>query len=359
MLQIVVLVILVLILIVVFLRNRKETVNIARLRNAENTMLVGGVPLLFVDGELSSSQIMNLASSPILLVENQVNTIFVAVSFTMQLSPGSVPFTVVGDGQQYFTVGPDPTFQPPINNGGPSVLWNQNLPHILTSTGPCTANMSMANAGGTDMVAKNLYFGISNQDNASFSISNGNGTMAYRLQYFSVNTIVNPMPMAISQQNQVQVASGTISSQQIMGFPENPILIVPNQPGSVVGFIAGNIQFMAGTVPYVVTSPGGQKGLFSVFGERLVPIPSGVGEYVQADGAPVANDVLTTSLVGSRTSINLVRFNPLGGITNYSFLSRNMYFGIRNQFSSHPLFAISTGNGTMSYQICYSLVPFA
>lgn len=79
--------------------------------------------------------------------------------------------------------------------------------------------------------------------------------------------ILSLVPALVSQSGgQVQVASVTLTSAQLLHLKATPVQLVPAPgPGMVINAISATLQYKAGTIPY--TGPGGNGIAISVPGE--------------------------------------------------------------------------------------------
>lgn len=138
----------------------------------------------------------------------------------------------------------------------------------------------------------------------------------------------------------VKIASGNLTPTQLMAIGIAPIPVVANQTGYVPLFIAGNLQFTAGSIPYQVTT--GTTPFFSIGGDPTF-----------ADGPILAQveAINIQTILQGPTSSYQCQPTPEYQV-GFDYTGKNLYLGVQN-----TPFTISAGNGILSYQIFYIMVP--
>lgn len=70
------------------------------------------------------------------------------------------------------------------------------------------------------------------------------------------SNVVNNVTTKTSGDPTVLLASGTLSSAQILKLASDPPVLVPAVPGKIIGFVTGFLRILPGDTPYVSASDG-------------------------------------------------------------------------------------------------------
>lgn len=145
------------------------------------------------------------------------------------------------------------------------------------------------------------------------------------------NRLVRQTETKIGEQN-LLVAKGTLTSEQLLKFVTAPPILVEGVPGKVLNFVTGFVQFFPGTVAY--SEPGND-------GMQLY-------QEIGNDDSYVAYNENATNFMDST---NIFTFSlPQFGSRAGNMAGSPFFLSFRNA-GDDP----TTGNGTMNYVIWYTV----
>lgn len=146
-----------------------------------------------------------------------------------------------------------------------------------------------------------------------------------------VRTYNNSTTTILGDQN-VLMASGTLTATQLLKFVTSPPIIVAAVPGKVLNFVSGFVQFLPGTTPYVEPGNDGLQ-IYQEIGND--------------DSAVAYNENASTWMASSSIfTFSLPQFGSRAGN-----MTGSPFFLSFSHASEDPI----NGNGTLKYVVYYTV----